>query len=199
MVSAYVPEGAQQRLVNGMARREAASLERFYQAHVDGLYAAILGRVRGDASLAEDVVQETFLEALRRADSYDPSRGSPRAWLWMLSRNVLRKHLRDHPRRRRLDELAQQLDATHGQLQAALADGVASDELLEREETRALVTATIASLDPNHRRLLRRKYVAGDSLAAIASDLAISPEAVKSSLARARRAFRERFAELAPP
>src|SRR5687767_3231726 len=77
---------------------DAEAIGRFYDAHVDGLYAFVYYRVGRDASLAEDVVQNTFAVALERAGSYDPSRGSTAAWLTTLSRNVIRDQLRAHRR-----------------------------------------------------------------------------------------------------
>jgi len=187
---------AAEQLALGVAQREASSLQRFYESHVDGLYGFVMVRVRGDAALAEDVVQDTFLEAIDRARSYDPQRGSLRAWLLTLSRNVLRRHLRHHPKRRDLVEVQRNLDASWAELGAALRGTPPSDEILEREETRQLVTAAIASLQPKYRRVLERKYVDECSLADLAGQLELSGEAVKSRLARARRAFRRAFLEL---
>ena len=44
-------------------------------------------RVVGDMSVAEDVVQESFLSVWRQADSYDSRRGSLRTWLMTVVRN----------------------------------------------------------------------------------------------------------------
>ena len=80
------------------ARGNASAIERFYEAHVDGLYAFVFHRVGRDAALAEDVVQETFSIALRRQDDYVAERGGVGAWLHSLSRNVIRDELRAHRR-----------------------------------------------------------------------------------------------------
>ncbi len=44
-------------------------------------------RVLGDPGLAEDIVQESFLKLWNNAASFDPSRGSLRAWLLTSVRN----------------------------------------------------------------------------------------------------------------
>src|SRR5438046_6967761 len=88
------------------------AIARFYESHVDGLYTFVYYRVGRDTSLAEDVVQETFATALSRQADYDAGRGSVGSWLTVLSRNVIRDHLRAH---KRSDELAQtwdKIDAT---------------------------------------------------------------------------------------
>src|SRR3954471_10395984 len=74
------------------------AIGRFYDAHVDGLYAFVFYRVGRDQALAEDVVQETFTIALSRKSEYDAARGSIGSWLTVLSRNVIRDHMRDHKR-----------------------------------------------------------------------------------------------------
>lgn len=184
-------------VARGLARRDASSVSQFYERHVDGLYALVMTRVRGDSALAEDIVQETFLEAIHRAEAYDPSRGSLRAWLWTLSRNVLRKHLRHHPRGQDLIARQLRLDQSWAELAGVLDGARSSDEILLRQETRELVTATLASLEPRYRQVLERKYIDGCSLSVLAEELAVSQDAAKSLTARGRRAFRELFDEIA--
>jgi RNA polymerase sigma-70 factor (ECF subfamily) len=175
---------------------DTAAIGRLYDAHVDGLYAFVFYRVGRDAALAEDVVQETFANALSRRADFDPDRGSVGAWLTVLSRNVIRDHLRDH---RRGDELASawdRIDATLAQTFSAMAEQPLPGEVLERAETRDLVHTAVANLPEQYRRALTRKYVDGESLEALAGELALSVDATKSLLARARRAFRDTFAAL---
>ncbi len=175
---------------------DADAMGRFYDAHVDGLYAFVFYRVGRDAALAEDVVQETFARALAQPGSYDPARGSVASWLCTLSRNQIRDHLRVH---RRADELAstwERIDQSLAQVFAALAEQPLPGEVLERDETRDLVNMTIAHLPEQYRTVLHRKYIDGDSLEALAQHLGVSIDATKSLLARARRAFRDTFATL---
>jgi RNA polymerase sigma-70 factor, ECF subfamily len=175
---------------------DATAIERLYEAHVDGLYAYVYFRVGRDAALAEDVVQETFALALSRRASYDPARGTVGTWLTVLSRNVIRDHLRAH---RRTDELAgrwERIDATLAQVFAAMAERPLPGEVLELAETRDLVHMAIANLPASYRTALMRKYVDGESLETLAGELGISVDATKSLLARARRAFRDTFATL---
>jgi RNA polymerase sigma-70 factor (ECF subfamily) len=167
------------------------AIARFYDAHVDGLYTFVFYRVGRDAALAEDVVQETFALALARRGKYDPARGSVGAWLTVLSRNVIRDHLRDH-HRRSVDQW-ESIDSALAQTFAAMAERPLPGDVLERAETRDLVHIAIAHLPEQYRTALTRKYVDGDSLETLATELGISVDAAKSLLARARRAFRTTF------
>lgn len=180
----------------GAKAGDRAAIERFYDAHVDGLYAFVFYRVGRDAALAEDVVQETFAKALARTTDYDAARGSPASWLAVLSRNVIRDHLREHRRADQLLETWERIDATLAQTFAAMAERPLPGEVLERAETRDLVHMAIANLPEQYRSALTRKYVDGESLETLAGELGISIDATKSLLARARRAFRDTFAAL---
>jgi RNA polymerase sigma-70 factor, ECF subfamily len=175
---------------------DRGAIARFYDANVDALYAFVFHRVGRDTSLAEDVVQETFAIALAKQTAYDPSRGTVRSWLAVLSRNVIRDHLRAHRRGDELRATWERIDATLAQTFASLAERPLPGEVLEREETRELVHMAIANLPDSHRIALTRKYVDGESLETLARELGISVDAAKSLLARARRAFHETFATL---
>lgn len=183
-----------------MLRRAAVgddrALEELYERHVDGLYAFVLYRVGRDPALAEDVVQDSFLDALSSHADFDPARGSMRAWLCLRSRNIIRRHLQVHRRADELGKTWESIDATLSQVFAALDTTPLSDEVLAREDTRDLVNMTIANLPDQYRRVLEHKYVLGESLRELAGDLKVSEDAAKSLLARARRAFREAFSTL---
>jgi len=57
---------------------------RRFQRHVFGVALAVVG----DPGLAEDVAQQTFERAWRRASSFDAGRGSVRAWLTTIAHNL---------------------------------------------------------------------------------------------------------------
>src|SRR5205823_2115026 len=71
-----------------------------------------------------------------------------------------------------------------------------ADDLLEREETRELVNATMAQLPPQYREALEAKYVGGASVRDLAQSWRTTDKAVESLLGRARKAFRVAFLAL---
>jgi len=180
-------------LVERIRTRDASALTQFYQQHVDGLYAFVFYRVGSDHGVAEDVVHDTFVAALERLEIYDPQRGTLRAWLCTLSRNVIRRYRRQ--KRVSAEQLAvwEQIDQTLDDLCRALDGAPLSDELVARAETRTMVSMTVANLPEQYRGVLLRKYIDGESLDELATALDVSPDAAKSLLARARRAFRSLF------
>lgn len=73
--------------------RDESGLRAAYQQHAGELLRFVLRRL-GDRGAAEDVVQEIFLRAWRSAERFDPHRGSLRAWLFAIARNLVVDHAR---------------------------------------------------------------------------------------------------------
>jgi len=82
----------------------------------------------GNRTLAEDLTGETFEKAFRLWRRFDPRRGTPRAWLCRIARNLALDHFRSEERRRRREERyarelpdSEELPLGPGPLEAALA------------------------------------------------------------------------------
>src|SRR5262245_53610603 len=82
-------------------RRRAAVLagderawREWYDATYDDLRAYAHWRCAGLDQLADEVVQETWLTAVRRTRDFDPHKGSFRSWLFGIAANVVRNQLR---------------------------------------------------------------------------------------------------------
>jgi RNA polymerase sigma factor (sigma-70 family) len=143
-----VPDDA---LLAGVAagdERLTVAFVRRFQRQVYGIALA----VTGDPALAEDVAQQAFERAWRRADAYDPCRGAVATWLAAITRNlaidavrVARPHPVDPERLLRSvtapDDTERSAVAAEGaeELRAAL-------RTLPAEQARAVVLAGIAGL-----------------------------------------------------
>src|SRR4029453_45963 len=69
-------------LIAGIARGDRGDFERFYDAYA-ALAFGLIRRILRDPEAAKEVLQEVFWQIWQDAPSYDPSRGSPEAWLVM--------------------------------------------------------------------------------------------------------------------
>ncbi|TAL19526.1 sigma-70 family RNA polymerase sigma factor, partial [Patescibacteria group bacterium] len=65
---------------------------KFYETHFNKIYRFVLFRV-GNRELAEDLVSEIFVKALKAFPSYDESR-SRSSWIFTIARNHLINHYR---------------------------------------------------------------------------------------------------------
>jgi len=189
-----VPEGdrgLRLRVLSG----DAGAAEELFRSHLDPLYQFVHYRVGGDLASAEDIVQDTFLTALDGLARFD-GRSSLQTWLCGIAKNKIRA-LR---RKRRPVPLADVLDESAADIDALL-ERVDSQPLpewiLERQETRDLVGATLTSLTPDYRRALIAKYVDGRSVADMAQAGGKGLKATESHLHRARLAFTRVFQLLA--
>jgi RNA polymerase sigma factor (sigma-70 family) len=86
---------------------DEAGFERLYAAHAERLFAFLVYRT-GDRALAEDLVADTFVRAMRARRRFDRSRGAETTWLYTIALNLLR----DHGRRRAAESRALE---RHGQ------------------------------------------------------------------------------------
>jgi len=74
--------------------RDPAVIEHWFRCHADTVYTFVYNKVGRNPELAEDIVQDTFLDGIKRLHQFDADRASMAGWLIMLSRNFIRKALR---------------------------------------------------------------------------------------------------------
>jgi RNA polymerase sigma-70 factor (ECF subfamily) len=180
--------------LEGLYIGEASAVDSWFRAYGDPLYTFIYYRVGADAELAADITQETFLKALGEIQEFDPRRGSMLAWLTTLSRNIMRKHIKDR------STLYPNAPGVAGDLviiYEQIATQPLPDEVLELKETADLVRATLTTIPGNYNRLLCDHYFRRMDIRAISQLYRLSESAVKSQLHRARLAFKETFVRLA--
>jgi RNA polymerase sigma-70 factor (ECF subfamily) len=85
------PEPSDAELVSRLARGDRAALAALYDRHAPLVF-ALVRRIVGSPAEAEDLVHDVFMEAWRRAESYDASRGGVRTWLLLRARSRALDH-----------------------------------------------------------------------------------------------------------
>ncbi len=175
-----------QRLRNGDKSACAQCVERYSPA----LYRLAL-RLTGDAAAAEDVVQETFLNAFKAIDSFE-GRSSLSTWLHRIAANAALMHVRrQQPLMVSVDDMFSDDDKLVPQ---ALFDWCCLPERdFEASETRAELERAIRELPEKLRVVFVLRELEGLSTDATAEALAVSPDVVKTRLHRARLWLRERL------
>jgi RNA polymerase sigma-70 factor (ECF subfamily) len=129
---------------------------------------ALADRQVGPATGA-DVMQEALLRAWRRRDTFDPDRGTVRAWLVAI--------LLDRARRHRLRRPGSHPAVGAGVIEAPNAD-------------RVDVERAVARLPRRQRQVITLYYLADLSVAEVATVLGVSESSVKTHLGAARSALR---------
>jgi RNA polymerase sigma-70 factor (ECF subfamily) len=146
-----------------MARGEGDAVAELYDRHARPIYSLAL-RILGDATEAEDIVQEVFSQAWKQAARYDASRGAVGAWLLTLARSRAIDHLR--AKRARPGEVSDERVA--GQLVDA---GPPADSLVLSSEQVARVRAALDELPLLQRAAIELAYYEGLTHAEIADRL----------------------------
>ncbi|MGH2468292.1 MAG: RNA polymerase sigma factor, partial [Candidatus Limnocylindrales bacterium] len=77
---------AEARLLRSVMTGSEEAFASLYDRHAGAVFAVAL-RTTGDRSVAEEVVQDTFLTLWNRAELFDPAAGSLRTWLGAVARN----------------------------------------------------------------------------------------------------------------
>jgi RNA polymerase sigma-70 factor, ECF subfamily len=161
-----------------MAQPDIGAVRALYDEHAAALWRYAL-RLTGDASRAEDVVQETLLRAWQHPEVMTDSQRSPRAWMFTVARNMII----DEQRSPRIRKFGGSLDESGAPEQSA-PDEV--DAALDR----MLIADAMAQMSAEHRAVVERSYYRGWTTAQIAEDLQIAEGTVKSRLHYALRALR---------
>ncbi|MBA3639006.1 MAG: RNA polymerase sigma factor, partial [Acidobacteria bacterium] len=84
-------------LLDRVARGDQSAVGELYDLHNHLLF-GLLVRILTERAEAEEVLQEVFVQAWTRADTYDPSRGTPAGWLCGIARHRAIDRLRARTR-----------------------------------------------------------------------------------------------------
>ena len=140
----------EQRLVQRLLEGDEEAVRAVYSRFARPVFTLGL-RLLGSAEAAEELTQDVFLAAWRKAARFDPSRGRLSTWLMSIAHNLA------------VDRLRHETGATRPNL-------VLVDELPERETTEAesdrvddrdVAQRAMASLSANERNLLMMAYFRG--------------------------------------
>src|SRR5687768_18612446 len=90
-------------LIRRMSDADETALGALYDRWMRSLYSLVVHLLK-DPDEAEDVVEETFWQAWRKASSYEPSRGAVSTWLLTIGRRRALDRLRARSEERRVGQ-----------------------------------------------------------------------------------------------
>jgi RNA polymerase sigma-70 factor, ECF subfamily len=164
----------------------------WYNETFDDLYQYVRWRCGGRRDWADEIVQETWLTAVRRIRHFDPRQAGFLAWLRGIAANLLRNHLR----KQRTLTVLQQAVGRHTGGNGEDASQQHHDRQQEIEHREARVATALEALAEREEAVLRAKYLDGLSVADIAASSNETTKAIESLLTRARQAFRSVYRTL---
>lgn len=177
-------------LVAALRAGEAAAFETVVRRYGPRLLATGRRILRDDA-LAEDCLQETFLKAFDNIGGFE-GRSALGTWLHSILVNQALMKLRKIKRERheQIDDLMPQFDSNACRIEAPWSYLATPAELLEQDQTRALVQSKIDQLPESYRIVLQLRDIEEFDTETVASMLDITPGAAKVRLHRARAALK---------
>ncbi len=160
-------------LVRRLLQQDVNAFEQLYDRHSRQVYALVL-RILQQASTAEEVVQDVFLQLWRNAAAYDAERGPFVPWLLTLARNRALDQLRlKSERQRRREEQTEELPPV------VTSPPEYEEEIDERRRVER-VRALMSDLLPQQKRAIELAYFEGLSHSEIADKLQEPLGTVKS-------------------
>lgn len=183
------PDDAQ--VVAALRAHDEQAFEQLVRAY-GGRMLAVARKFLPNEEDARDAVQDAFLSAFRSIDQFQ---GQARlsTWLHRIVINAALAKLRSRRNRdeRPIDDLLPRFLSDGHQADPAVEWRDASDVLLEREETRALVRGAISQLPEAYRTVLLLRDIEGLETDETARLLGVTTGVIKTRLHRARQAVRK--------
>jgi len=160
---------------------DAAAYRKLLESILPPLRRLVRARL-SDATLSEDVVQDTLLHIHRARHTYRPERPFG-PWMRTIARNAVIDALRERGRRGDREVMVEALESLPQA--ATMPDLDAADERLSPR-----LRAALDALSPGQRQAVELIHLRGLSVAAAAAQAGVSPGALKVRAHRGYRALR---------
>ncbi len=177
--------GDDRELIDRLKARDPQAMSDLYDRFSKVTFSIIVRIVR-NASVAEELMQETFLRAWNRGSEFDAARGKIGPWLLTIARNRAIDYLR----------------SSAGQQQANTYELVSSERvslfvnteerMIDQEQARR-IRAGFSKLNENQRKVLELAYFEGLSQSEMAQKLGQPLGTVKTWVRTALATLRENF------
>ncbi len=171
-------------LLAAIAQRQDWALAELYDRYATVLYSLAI-KILGNTAPAQDVLQEAFLTAWRKADLYNQKRGNVGTWLIVLCRNLAIDHYR----------VKMRLASRHVELESAAELLVAQSDdpahsAMAVEDGRLLRLA-LMQLPPEQKQVIEMAYFQGMSQSEIAEATGTPLGTVKTRTRQAMMKLRD--------
>lgn len=164
-----------------------------FSARCDAIYAFIVVRVGGDRHAADDLLQQTCYEAVRKRRVPKPD-DACEAWLFGIARNLVRKHWRTQKRRGVVLPLEDH-DSGRNIVEKMQAGALSAESISDPGMVTQLMLA-ITSLPAAEQQLIFAFYFDGRSQQQIAEDQNTTAKSIEARLYRLRSRLRGKLQDL---
>jgi len=165
--------------------------EKLVREHINWML-ALAERMLGDHALAQDAVQDAFINAFRSLDSFE-GRSSLKTWLHRITVNACLTKMRQSKQRAEqdIDEYLPKFDQLDCRIEAPWKQLLSVEDIMHSDHLRDLVNSKIFTLPEQYRNVLLLRDIEGYDTSEVADLLDISDSNVKVRLHRARSALKK--------
>ena len=178
-------------LVAALKAGDEGAAENLVRTHAPWMI-AVAGRMLADPALAEDCVQEAFINVFRKIGDFE-ERSSLKTWLHRVVVNQALMKLRSRRNRSEclIDDLLPAFDENACRIEASWQYLATPDEIFEHKDRRALIHSKINGLPESYRVILQMRDIEELTTREVAEGLGLSEANVKVRLHRARSALKK--------
>ena len=183
-------------LIDRLKAGDETALETLFNLHSAKLYNVALRILGGDRSDAEEIIQDVFLTAFRKASMFQGN-SQFSTWLYRLTVNAALGRIRRSKKHKKVeyDEFLPKFQNDgHHQVRPVVDWSDSLDAAYSQQETRALLAQAVGQLKTVDKSVVVLSDVEGMSDKEIAETLNLTVSAVKTRLHRARLFLRGKLA-----
>lgn len=173
-------------MLERLRKGDASAMADLYDHYFDRVYSLVYNQVDRNKEVAEDIVQETFLAALKSAKGFK-GRSSAYTWLCSIAYHKVADHYRRQSRERK--RMVSGIDVDTVDDEENPGRQPQPDSLIESAETRQVVNDALSRLPWDYRQVLILKYVEEMSVQEISQVMGRSPKSIEGLLTRSRKAL----------
>jgi RNA polymerase sigma-70 factor (ECF subfamily) len=170
---------------------DRTAMAELYDRYFDRVYSLVFNQVDRNRDVAEDIVQETFLAALKSAKGFE-GRSSAYTWLCSIAYHKVADHYRRQSQERK--RMVSGVDVDTVDVSEKPGTQPQPDSLSESAETRQVVNEALAKLPWDYRQVLILKYFEEMSVLEIGQIMGRSPKSIEGLLTRSRKALQAHLA-----
>ncbi|GAB3242674.1 sigma-70 family RNA polymerase sigma factor [Mycolicibacterium hippocampi] len=168
-------------LLRQVARRDTEAFAAFYDLTRSRVF-GLVTRVLRDPGYSEETTQDIYLQVWRTAENYDPSAGSPLAWLMTLAHRRAVDRVRS-------EQAASTRESRYGAANVEPVSDHVAETVIRGDEHRQ-VTECLGSLTDHQRECIQLAYYDGLTYAQVSERLSANLATIKSRMRDAIRGLR---------
>ncbi len=141
-------------LLGRIASQDRVAFAEFYDRHSTLMF-SVASKILNNASEAEDVLQETFVQVWQKAGNFNPKLGKASSWVAIMVRNKAIDRIRASQRRSRLADEA----GVEFSIVSEVSD--TANEAMHGHDKAKLIQSAIVELPVEQRRAIELAYFSG--------------------------------------